>query len=209
MMLWDPTSGPNANVAARYLARFFRDAGRLFRDISDVHVGKALHYLVCASESGYGRLTHWGIVEPPLRIQIVENIYFVYRDVFAPRCPMAQDRTPNPEPCQGLDCICAMWWDMTGMDFRSDLLMQASGELLLGISTIESVPCRQSALYGICEIGLPNLDTHSDLRRRINQRVREIATSDPVEGLRKTALSVEDRLYGYMLRDAKRRREPE
>jgi len=147
--------GP-ATLTLDHVTRLFKDPVDHLARYSDAQLNQGFWYLV--GESGSTHMHALSDLSAPLepRIRCVRSFSPLFEQLFAVRCSshsshLIHVRPPDFNP---LNFACYMWWDI--IPFAGDPADPAHRDLdaaALGVMeeilSIESLPCRESALHGL------------------------------------------------------------
>ncbi len=144
-------------TALEHVTRLFSSAGATLRRFDDAQVNRGLWELVGASGDLYPML---GSELPwPDRARAIESISGVFETLFAMRCTphlSHVDRThaDQSDDLGALNSVCYMWWDIFPTWGRpDDPEYQERDAAFLDVMartlSLDSLPCRESALHGL------------------------------------------------------------
>ena len=163
----DSGSGPNVDyvsydweespeIEVAYIGRLFVSPVEHTSGYSDKQINRVFWSLINEIESHMYALFNDDI-PLNLRVQVVEAMYVVYEQLFAPRCSNSMSGFKEREytdKLNPLNSICFMWWDIIPLYGKSG---NSSREVLdpycLGVMErtlhLPSVACQEGALHGL------------------------------------------------------------
>ena len=141
-------------VTVEYLARLFEEAGRLLAPFSDAQVAAGLE-LMCREEYFHmlGGTLGPSAAPWPARRRGLLSVYPLFEQCFARRCsPYLAHR--NQKDTNPLNGVCYMWWERFEAWYPLDHPDRAPAyeitlEVMERCLSLESDPCRESALHGL------------------------------------------------------------
>ncbi len=139
--------------AALYTARLFAESARALSGFSDAQVARGLEYMVNPTISDHCHFLHDGRVPQMHRIDAIEAMTILFRDVIAARCRTVLSHLDEPG-ANLLNGICYMWWDIIPLwgehgGHRPNPMDDACLAVMRDTLHLPNPACQESALHGL------------------------------------------------------------
>jgi hypothetical protein len=143
---------PSKDKFLAYISRAFEQPATAFGRFSDAQLNQGLHYLISPDCSDGMFAVKEKKIPWSERHQAIQAILPLFKDCFARRCSPSLLHLEE-KPCNPLNAVCYMWWDVFPVYGQPDKPAQAElDQAILGVIRqtlkIDHVACQEAALHG-------------------------------------------------------------